>query len=81
MTDSERIDEAVRLFPPTFGLKAFRGDRFTINKSASYVSCGQVTLYVFTEDGKAFCKGTPSEIAREVVPASAVQGVRTRGTG
>jgi hypothetical protein len=73
------VKEEAAKFPKTFGLRAFPGDRFTINESASYMSAGRVMLYIFTEDGKAFSKGTPEEIEREVTPAPAAKGERTRG--
>jgi len=56
-------------FPESFGLRGFPGQRFSINESASYESpfgSGNVMLYVFTEDGQAFSKGSPSELRREV---------------
>lgn len=67
---SNRVKEEAANFPESFGLRAFRGQRFTINESASYESpfgSGNVVLYVFTEDGLAFCKGSPNELQREVV--------------
>jgi len=61
----EGIAEAVAEFPAVFGLRAFEG-RFKINKSASYKSGGRIFLYVFTAEGKAFCKGTPEELRKEL---------------
>ena len=63
---SKRVKEEAAKFPESFGLRAFAGQRFSINESASYLSGGNVLLYVFTEDGKAFCKGSPTELQREV---------------
>ena len=65
-----KVAEEAGKFPEVFGLRAFPGQKFTINKSASYESpfgSGNVLLYVFTEDGQAFSKGSPSELRREVV--------------
>jgi len=64
MTD--QITDIIATFPESFGLRAFPGDRFTLNQSASYESGGQIMLYVYTADGLAFCKGTPTELRREV---------------
>ena len=61
----ETVAREVRGFPEEFGLRAFPGQRFTINRSASYWS-GGVMLYVYTAGGEAFCKGRPCELAREV---------------
>lgn len=79
MTDSERIDTEIGKFPEVFGLRGFPGQRFKINRSASFVSRGHVALYVFTEEGKAFCKGSPGELRRELL-TFAKRGDRTRGT-
>jgi hypothetical protein len=73
MTDA--VKAAAAKFPKTFGLRAFPGDKFTINESASYESpfgSGNVLLYTYTvpadgSEGLAFCKGSPSEIRREIV--------------
>lgn len=62
-----QIAEAAAAFPEKFGLRAFPNQRFTINQRQSYVSRGEVFLYIFTEDGQAFTKGTPDELEREVV--------------
>jgi len=64
---NEKVTEARSQFPDTFGLRGFPGERFHINESASYVSGGEVLLYVFTEGGEAFSKGTPAELRRELV--------------
>jgi hypothetical protein len=66
------VDKAMTEFPETFGLRAFPGQRFTLNRSASYerpLGSGDVMLYVFTEDGLAFSKGSPAELRGEVTPA------------
>jgi hypothetical protein len=63
------VKEAAAKFPETFGLRAFPGDRFTINERASYESprgSGNVLLYVYTQEGLAFCKGSPAELRRQV---------------
>ena len=67
MTNTVKTEAAK--FPESFGLRGFPGQRFSINESASYESpfgSGNVMLYVFTEDGQAFSKGSPSELRREV---------------
>ena len=66
MTNDERIKKAAAGFPETFGLWAFPGRRFAINERASYVRDGEVMLYVYTEAGLAFSKGTVEELRREV---------------
>jgi|SaaInlV_165m_DNA_1040744.scaffolds.fasta_scaffold182244_1 hypothetical protein len=65
MTQSD-ILEVIKTFPDTFGLRAFDGV-YHINPSASYEVGGEIRLYVFTEDGLAFSKGSPDELRREVV--------------
>lgn len=64
----EVIDKAYARFPKEFGLRAFPGKRFTLNRSACFISAGKVQLYVYTADGLAFSKGTPSELRKEVTP-------------
>jgi len=66
MTNDERIKQAMAQFPEVFGLRAFPGKRFSLNERASYTSRGEVMLYVYTEDGLAFSKGTVEELRREV---------------
>jgi len=66
---SDTIKTEATKFPESFGLRGFPGQRFTINQRASYeypFGSGNVMLYVFTEDGQAFSKGSPSELRREV---------------
>jgi hypothetical protein len=66
----DQIDRAIAEFPKTFGLRAFPGDRFAINRSASFESprgSGRIMLYVFTAEGKAFCKGSPNELRSEII--------------
>ena len=72
MMGSDRVKAAANKFPKVFGLRAFPGDRFTINTSASYESGGAVLLYTYTvpadgSRGLAFSKGTPAELRREVI--------------
>ncbi len=63
MTNREKIAEAAAQFPERFGLRSFPGGLFTINESASYVdSDGEVQLYVYTDRGAAFAKGTVEEL-------------------
>jgi len=63
------LEEALKAFPGVFRLKAFPGQRFRVNASASYGGApfGPVMLYVYTEEGVSFCKGSPEELRREVV--------------
>ena len=61
--------ETIATFPETFSLRAFPKQSFSINASASYESpfgSGQFMLYVFTEQGEAFCKGPPAELRRQI---------------
>lgn len=67
MTD--QISATIATFPESFGLRGFPGQRFTLNYRASYESpfgSGQIMLYVWTAEGKAFCKASPEELRREV---------------
>ena len=69
---SDRVKAEAAKFPATFGLRAFPGQKCTINESASYESRGEVLLYTFTvptdgSKGLAFAKGTPRELLREVL--------------
>ena len=61
------IKEAAAQFPTDFGLRAFPGLEFYIDKSASYVISDSVILYVFTSKGLDFCKSTPEALLKEVV--------------
>ena len=65
--------ELIATFPETFGLRAFPGQEFKINSSASYESplgSGEFMLYTFTvPEGEAFCKGSPRELRRALVEA------------
>lgn len=67
------IDAAIARFPKTFGLRAFPGKRFTINRDASFVSGGQVWLYTYRIEANgsklAFAKGTPGELLSQIVEA------------
>ncbi len=71
--DEEKVafDEAKAKFPEEFGLRAFPGQMFAISEGASYFSGKTLMLYLAVKgkDGKwaAFCKGTVSELLREVV--------------
>ena len=71
MSDIEEamVDKAIAEFPQTFGLRAFPGQKFHINRSASFVSMGKVKLYVFNDKGLAFAKDTPAALRRELVDA------------
>jgi hypothetical protein len=59
------LDSLVASFPESFYLLAHDG-RFTVNRSASYISGGRAVLYVFTEAGEAFCKGSYAEIRSQM---------------
>ena len=63
---SEDLDTLVASMPESFCLKAFDG-RFTVNRSASYISGGRAVLYVFTAEGEAFCKGSYAEIRSQMI--------------
>ena len=65
--EGDKIDMIIKTFPDVFGLRAFSGMRFTINRSASYERSGHTMLYVYTEAGQAFAKATPDELRMEVV--------------
>lgn len=58
-------------FPEKFGLRAFPGDTFRISERDSYVNdSGDVQLYTEVLRGDkwlSFAKGTPAELAKEVV--------------
>lgn len=68
------VKAEIAKFPKEFGLRAFRGKRFMIHDSASFYSQTYgVQLYAFIWDPEAsrweaFCKGTPEELRREVIP-------------
>lgn len=78
------IDAAIATFPETFGLRAFPGDTFKIERRDSFVSQGRILLYTHKlmsensllskEAGKrvwsAFSKGSVEELRREVVALS-----------
>jgi len=66
----EGIEKIAAQFPPVFGLRAFPGERFTINVDQSFFHGRderEVALYVFTEKGAAFCKGSPDELQDQIV--------------
>jgi len=77
LTDDQKdatLEAAIARFPEEFGLRAFRGDKFRISRSASYFQSffdiNSLMLYTerLCEDGewKDFCKGTETELRREV---------------
>lgn len=65
------IVAALALFPRRFGLRGFPGDTFRCSRTDSYVSGTSVVLYTerLCEDGtwRAFAKGSPAEVSREMV--------------
>lgn len=63
--DCTCIKDAANSLPRYFGLKAFKGGTFHIERSASYRSQGEIILYVY-EGKKAFSKGTLREIQEQV---------------
>lgn len=63
------VAKAAATFPKTFGLRAFPGKTFHIDVGESYSVCGNVQLYVFTEEGLAFAKDTPELLRQEIVKA------------
>jgi hypothetical protein len=66
-----RIKDAIRTFPPTFGLSSFPNLTFRISERNSYVNDDdQIQLYTqVLRDGvwMDFAKGTPSELQRYLV--------------
>jgi hypothetical protein len=62
---SQRIKDEIAKFPKEFGLRGHKG-RFTLSERSSYESGTTVWLYTQDEKGQDFCKGTPSELRREV---------------
>jgi hypothetical protein len=69
--DANAVAKAINTFPKTFGLRAFPGEMFCIDKQASYVNDeGVVMLYtaVKRDGGKwlSFAKGTAEELRAEV---------------
>jgi hypothetical protein len=54
------------MIPKEFGLRAFPGKRFTVNKSASDLLGNPQMLYIYTIEGEAFCKGTKEELRKEM---------------
>ena len=68
MSSEQMIREAAEEFAGTFGLRSFPGKSgFYVDESQSYVSNGEVHLYVYDETGMAFAKATPDELRRLVV--------------
>ena len=75
MNEDQIIREAMAEFPEEFGLRRFPGEKFKIAPGACFVrdwdDPNSVMLYTarLCEDGtwKAFAKGTPAELKREVV--------------
>lgn len=64
-----RVIAAAAEFSGSFGLRSFPGKTgFYVSIADSYVDgSDKVQLYVFTESGKAFAKGTPDELRPLVV--------------
>jgi hypothetical protein len=64
------IDAAAAEFPGEFKLRAFK-ETFRISRSESYVSQGQVILYVAKQNSAGewwgMVKGTPAELRRQIV--------------
>ena len=63
------MNDVIKGFPETFGLRAFPGRTFRINPAQSYESGGEFILYTDVQDGDgwlSFCKGTPSELQKEI---------------
>ena len=69
MSLEQRIEDAIKRFPATFGLRAYPGT-FRISRSASYESQGQILLYTQVKrDGLwlDFAKGTEGELRSQIV--------------
>ena len=65
---NEEVAAAAAEFSGTFGLRSFPGKTgFWVNVSQSFVSNGEIQLYVFTNTGEAFAKGTPTELRSLIV--------------
>ena len=60
------VERAAAAFPAVFGLKGYAG-RYVINLRESYEDGDVVVLYVFTEAGDDFLKGTPDDLRGHVV--------------
>ncbi len=79
--DQGLIEREAAKLPVQFELKAFPGDKFTINKSSSYVSDGKAVLYVgILRDGvyQDFSKGSLMEIAAQIYYPSVHGGSAAR---
>jgi hypothetical protein len=66
------VDDAMELFPETFGLRAFPGDTFKISRASSFWSdleeCPMLYTYIRKGDQwLCFAKGSPAELRREIV--------------
>jgi hypothetical protein len=78
------IDDEVASFPSRFGLRAFPGETFRIERSACFWDNGMylgkpdhpegpmLYVYVHTDTGvwMSFAKGDPAEVRREMVELS-----------
>ena len=66
----QRLDAAAAEFPGTFGLRAFPGETFSVDRGSCYWSQTRGAMLYTTVDREgvwaAFCKGTPAELRREV---------------
>lgn len=64
------LDAACALFPATFGLRAFRGETFRVSRSLSFVSQGQIQVYVqrLAAPGQwnDFTRGTVRELRAQI---------------
>lgn len=66
----EDIDRTIKRFPSTFGMRAFPGKIFKINRFNSYIAGDKIMLYTdikLNGGWGAFAKGTPEELKREIV--------------
>ena len=70
----QKVTDAIAQFPKEFGLRNFPGETFKISPFHSYLSDypapGTVYLYTYRRVGEtweAFAKGTPAELACEVI--------------
>ncbi len=72
----QAIKDAIKLFPVTFGLRAFPKETFRVSEQASYTTNGVVMLYTQVlrwKEGSIdthwvdFCKGTVSELEPQIV--------------
>lgn len=71
----QAVDRACAEFPNNFGLRGFPGETFRVSRAASFWSNGVVQLYTQRLVGDRwldFAKGTPTELAANIVPNTSI---------